>query len=77
MKKKIFIIGAMVIVLVAVICFIFLPTEGMRLSEARELKLNNKFEEAFKIYQELSEDGSAEGTYYLANSYGAGKGVEK
>lgn len=77
MKKKIFIIGAMVIVLAAVICFIFLPTEGMRLSEARELKLNNKFEEAFKIYQELSEDGSAEGTYYLANSYGAGKGVEQ
>lgn len=77
MKKRIFIIGAIVIALVAIFCFIFLPTEGMKLSEARELKLNNKFEEAFKIYKELSEDGSAEGTYYLADLYASGRGVEQ
>lgn len=77
MKKKIYIIGAIVIALIAIGCFIFLPTEWKKLSEARELELNNKFEEAFKMYQELSEEGSAEGKYYLANLYNDGRGVEQ
>ncbi|MGM9833174.1 MAG: hypothetical protein ACI31A_05760 [Candidatus Limisoma sp.] len=51
MKKRIYIIGAIVIALIAIGCFIFLPTEGKKSSEARELKQKEEL-----INQEQTED---------------------
>ena len=48
--KRSLIIGTSAVVVVAVLCFMFLPTEGMQLSKANKLCLENKYEEAFKIY---------------------------
>ena len=75
--KRSLIIGTSAVVVVAVLCFMFLPTEGMQLSKANKLCLENKYEEAFKIYKELAEKGNAEATYHLAEAYGFGKGVEQ
>lgn len=76
MKKSLF-IGALVVAVIAVLCFVFLPTEGMQLSKANKLSLENNYEEAFNIYKELAEKGNAEATYRLANAYNSGKGVEQ
>lgn len=75
--KKPLIIGALAVAIIAVMCFVFLPTEGMQLSKAHKLRLENNYEEAFKIYKELAEKGNAEATYRLANAYGGGEGVEQ
>lgn len=75
--KKSLIIGALVVAVIAVLCFVFLPTEGMQLSKANKLSLENNYEEAFKIYKELAEKGNAEATYRLAEAYCAGRGVEQ
>jgi uncharacterized protein len=75
--KKSLIIGALVVAVIAVLCFVFLPTEGMQLSKANKLCLENNYEEAFKIYKELAEKGNAEATYRLANAYGQGEGVQQ
>ena len=37
MKNKIYIIGAIVVALISIGCIIFLPTEGKKLSKAREI----------------------------------------
>lgn len=75
--KKSLIIVALVVAVITVLCFVFLPTEGMQLSKANKLRLENNYEEAFKIYKELAEKGNAEATYRLAEAYGFGKGVEQ
>ena len=75
--KRFFIIGTSAVVVIVVLCFVFLPTEGMQLSKANKLCLENKYEEAFYIYKELAEKGNAEATYRLGEAYGSGRGMEQ
>lgn len=77
MKKKFFIISAAMLLLIAIASLIFLPTDCMKLSKAKDLRLENKFDEAFKIYQELAEDGNAEGMWCLSRAYTLGQGTEQ
>lgn len=75
MKKRLLIIGTLSVAIIAILCFVFLPTDSMQLSKAHKLCLENKYEEAFKIYKELAESGNAEAIYKMADAYGVGRGV--
>lgn len=77
MKNIVYIIGAMMFVAIAVACYFILPTDGMRLSKARELCLENRYGEACAIYKELAKDGNAEGIFHLAEAYRKGRGIER
>lgn len=75
--KKSLIIGVLVVAVIAVLCFVFLPTEGVQLSKANKLCLENNYDEAFNIYKKLAEKGNAEATFHLAEAYNSGRGVEQ